>query len=438
MMTRVKTAAAVLLCASCPFLFASGSQEGPEAGAPEKRIVTTVTNSTYAGEAWYQEMNADFTAETGIEVDVEVTAGTGEDSLKKQNIELLAGSDVDVIQSLGDKEVNQRFDAGFLAPMNGLLDAAGVVPEEIWGKYLTKKSDGEYYYLPIKQDINCVFYNKAVFDAAGVPYPEAPWTWEDYIETAKALTDHEKGIWGSYFLDINSWWYVLAAQKGAEAYKADGTSNFADPAFAESLKFYYDLGNVYQVQPGIREMKARNMLWNYFASTDTIGMHYTGNWFLRLLTSETDYPRDWDFGIVATPSAGPEGNNNLGSLAYVSVNANAAHPDEAIVYASWLAGNQWRYENGIPARVNLTSEEEVEIFQAIADNSRGSVTVEDLTKALIDNGMGLLPTDITGSIGAEYNSIINTEGELYCTDMQSLEETVAHITDRANRAIADL
>jgi len=417
----------VLLAASPAALFAAGSE----------KVVTTITNSTYGGESWYADMNKAFTAETGIKVSVEVTAGTGEDSLKKQNIELLAGSAVDVIQSLGNNEASQRYDAGFLAPLNSLMASNKCDAQKIWGKYLTKMADGNYYYLPIKQEVNCILYNKKVFDDAGVPYPKAPWTWDDYVATAKKLTNSKKGVWGSYFLDLNSWFYVQAQQKGVPAYRADGKCNFADPAFKSAIKFYYDLGNTYKVQPTIREMKASNMIWNYFATTDKIGMHYTGNWFLRLLNSPKDYPRAWKYGIVATPSAGKGGNNNLGSIAYVSVNKHAAHPQEAFVYASWLARNQWKYERGIPARVDLTDDEYRAVFQSIADSSGGSVTVDELKKALIDNGMGLKPADITGAVGEEYNVIITSEMERYCNDQQSLDDAAANVVKRVDKTIAD-
>lgn len=46
-----------------------------------------------------------------------------------------------------------------------------------------------------------VYYNKTLFDAAGVAYPKADWTWSDCVETAQALTlDHDgdggKEVWG--------------------------------------------------------------------------------------------------------------------------------------------------------------------------------------------------------------------------------------------------
>ena len=37
-----------------------------------------------------------------------------------------------------------------------------------------------------------VYYNRDLFDAAGVPYPEAGWTWDDFLAAAKALDDRHR------------------------------------------------------------------------------------------------------------------------------------------------------------------------------------------------------------------------------------------------------
>ena len=44
-------------------------------------------------------------------------------------------------------------------------------------------------------------------------------------------------------LDYDCYNYMYALQKGWEPYKADGTANFDDPLFKESLEFFYGLGN---------------------------------------------------------------------------------------------------------------------------------------------------------------------------------------------------
>ena len=50
------------------------------------------------------------------------------------------------------------------------------------------KVDGKQYLLPKDYSPLAVYYNKKLFDAATVPYPEDGWTWDDLLATAQKLT----------------------------------------------------------------------------------------------------------------------------------------------------------------------------------------------------------------------------------------------------------
>lgn len=165
-------------------------------------------------------------------------------------------------------------------------------------------------------------------------------------------------------------------------------------------------------------------------------MFCQGNWFTRLLNSQNDYPRDWKYGIAPLP-ANADGKRNLTSIAYASVNKNAAHPDEAVTYVLWLAQNQWKYEGGIPALATLTAEQQEEAFSSTAVASNGQIAVSDLYDALIANGLEGTPSDIVGTAATEYNTIVQEEVRAYCMDLQSLSETIGNIVSRANEAIAN-
>ncbi len=56
--------------------------------------------------------------------------------------------------------------------------------------------DGSQYALPKDFDTIGVWYNKKIFDEAGVPYPTDDWTWEDMTETAKQLTKSDGSVYG--------------------------------------------------------------------------------------------------------------------------------------------------------------------------------------------------------------------------------------------------
>jgi hypothetical protein len=122
-------------------------------------------------------------------------------------------------------------------------------------------------------------------------------------------------------------------------------------------------------------------------------------------------------------------------MAYASINRNAAHPQEALEYILWLGLNQWRFEKGIPALENLSDEDLAEVFKSTADASGGSITVEDLNKALIDNGLNVINVDIVGPEAAQYNQIIKEEAERYYTDQQTLAVTVERVKQRMDEAL---
>lgn len=418
-------------------LFAGGAQEKV---ATEEKVVTTATRSTYANEKWYTDMNNAFTAETGIKVQVEATPGTGDDHVTKVNIDLLAGGTIDVIETLGPRDYSARRDAGFFASLNKLLKQKGVDETSIWGKYIEYSNDGSFYALPYKQEIYCVLYNKNVFDQAGLAYPKAPWTWDDYVRIAQQVTTASNGKNYGSFMNLDTpWLYILASQQGIPFYKEDGSCNFDHPEFAKALTWYKSLGNDLKVQMTAKEIRAAGVEWNYYATVDNQGMFFQGNWFTRLLNSQVDYPKNWKYGIVAPPTSGTAiSNNNLNSMGYISINKNAAHKKEALEYALWRSTHQWKFEGGIPALVNLSTAEQAQIFEATAKASDGSITTDDLYNALIDNGMGVIPSDIVGLVGAEYNNILKEEAELYLLNQQTLEVTVKNVCDRVNEALKNV
>lgn len=418
-------------------VFANGNSEKSVKG--NENIVTTVCRASYINEEWYNNMNAAFEKETGIHVDVQPTPGNDNDHDSKVNVDLLAGGNIDVIQSLGPRNYYERVDSGFFAPLSSLVKAKNLDVNSIYGAYLPTDKKGEFYSLPIKQEVYCIFYNKALFDAYSVPYPEGPWTWDDYFETAKKLTDPSKGIYGSMMNADNPWLYMPAKQKNIPLYKEDGSCNFDAPEFREAAKWYYDLCNTYKVQPSVAELNADAASWNYYAlAGDHLAMFSQGNWFTRLLNSQTDYPKDWKYGVAPLPSAGKDGNNNFVSMAYVSINKNAAHKDAALTYVIWLGENQWKYEGGIPALASLTPEEQSAVFSKVADASNGQVTVNDLYENMMNTGMGVSQSDIIGVAANEYNSIVIEELQSYNMDLQSLDKAISRIVSRVNEAIKNV
>lgn len=321
-------------------------------------------------------------------------------------------------------------------PLDNLLARQNYNPEPVFGRYL-QQFDGDLYYLPYSSTAWLVFYNKAIFDNAGVAYPTAPWTWEDYIRIAGQLTDRGNDIWGSYMLDYDAYRYLTANQLGVDGYKADGSSNYDHPAFREALEFYKGLGDVHGIQPSYVEFRSRQLPWNWFALSGQAGMHFIGNWYFRLMNDDNEYPRDWDYGVVATPAFGQGGNNNIGAGGSVGVNANAANPEGGARLVRFMAENNYRFISEFPARVDLTETEVEGFLQGLADASRGSVTAAEIREAIFDNGMGMRAEKILGPLPDQYRDFIMQESELYFVGEQTVDRTVERIKVRMDQALRD-
>ena len=435
-MKRMMLVAALMLLAVTS-VFAMGGGE-TSAESEYDRIVTTTVTATYLNETWFNTMNADFEAETGIHVVVQPVPGDEDEYKAKINIDLMGGSTVDVVETLGPKDYSRQVSAGFFMPLNEIVEEAGIDPYSIYGANLPVEDDGNYYALPFKQEMYCVFYNKAIFDEAGVPYPEGPWTWDEYVETAQKLTDKKKGVYGSFMNADLPWMYMPAQQLAVPFYKEDGSCNFDDPVFKEYAEWFKYISNDLGVQPSVAELETENANWNYYALEGyRLAMFPQGNWFTRLLNSQEDYPKDWNYGVAPLPSAGEGGNNNLVSLGYVAINKNAAHPEEALTYALWIAENQWKYEGGIPAFATMSEEDQQLAFGSIAEASHGQVTVDDLYQNLINTGLGSVSSDIVGTAAAEYYNIVKEELSSYNMDLQDIDTAIANIVTRVNEAIAN-
>ncbi|MEO5535852.1 MAG: extracellular solute-binding protein [Pseudolysinimonas sp.] len=100
--------------------------------------------------------------------------------------DLGAGSAPDIITQKEVKYVPVFVDGG------QLLDVSDVkLPDGISGAD-SYKVNGTQYAVPYRQDSWVLYYNKDLFDAAGVAYPDGSWTWDDYDNAAAKLTtsDH--------------------------------------------------------------------------------------------------------------------------------------------------------------------------------------------------------------------------------------------------------
>ncbi|MEV7972604.1 extracellular solute-binding protein [Cellulomonas sp. NPDC089187] len=148
----------------------------------------------------------------------DIAAGTASDIvMMKQNTDFIRFSGDDLLLDVSDV-------ADGLDPQTGALDV-----------YQT--DDGQTLAVPFRNDFWVVYYNKDLFDQAGVEYPDGSWTWDDYQETAQALKDGGLPD-GAYPVYQHTWQSTVQGFAQAQTPGADilsGDFDYLEPYYERAL-----------------------------------------------------------------------------------------------------------------------------------------------------------------------------------------------------------
>ena len=158
------------------------------------------------------------------------------------------------------------------------------------------------YAVPLDFTPMVIYYNKRLFDEAGVAYPREGWTWDDFLATCKALTVHADGSsrparYGFAFENEMPWWAPWFWTNGSDVLDPQGgraTGYLDSPAAVETVQFLADLVLKHHVAPTPAE---RNALGADPFLAEKAAMDLKGHWMLL------DYrARELEVGVVGLPT----------------------------------------------------------------------------------------------------------------------------------------
>ncbi|MGW6265064.1 ABC transporter substrate-binding protein [Cellulosimicrobium funkei] len=156
------------------------------------------------------------------EVDVQVETIPFADYFTKLQT-AFAGQTVADVVDLNYENFVSYAESGALAPLED-VDAAAYKDTLLESFTL----DGKQYGLPSSYSNVVMYYNKSLFDAAGLDYPTADWTWEDERAAATALTDKAAGVYGDFQPVTFHEFYKVLDQAGGEFFTEDGKATAFD------------------------------------------------------------------------------------------------------------------------------------------------------------------------------------------------------------------
>ncbi|OCT16273.1 ABC transporter substrate-binding protein [Paenibacillus pectinilyticus] len=222
-------------------------------------------------------------------------------------------------------------DAGLFAPLNDMVEQNGLKDTFQSGILDFYSFNKNIYALPDGNNIGVVYYNKELFQQAGIA--DVPKTFEEMVADVKTLKAKgiqpmaigEKDSWTGSFLFMN----ILLRTNGGPGFLqqvVDGKKTFADPAFTDAVGSMEDL-----IQAGAFQEGATSFDYNAgenLFKTGKAAMYYMGSWATGGIETSSVNGK---VGVFQFPTVKGKGNPDEFMLAPGSafaISANSKHLKE--------------------------------------------------------------------------------------------------------------
>lgn len=185
-----------------------------------------------------QEILDGFTEQTGIKTSLSVVTWTEYWSMLEAGAQ---GGQLPDVFLMHSNESQRYMENDMLLDLTEYIDKSEAIklenyPSDIWNLYI---SEEKIYGVPKDIDTIALWYNKTMFDEAGLEYPNLDWTWEDMTEAGRKLTKSDGSQYGIAMRnDTNQeGYYNIFYSYGGDIINEDKTKSMLDdPKTIEAMQ----------------------------------------------------------------------------------------------------------------------------------------------------------------------------------------------------------
>lgn len=372
--------ASSMILGAVPAAFA---EEASGDGLTTENITLTFWKSPHANEEtdYWQEI-IDQWKELHPNIDVEFLSVAWDEVITKETAAFAAGEAPDITFQTENFPVYAK--SGYL------LSLEDYVTDEKKAGYTQSaldycSNDGVLMGIPFIALNSVMFYNKTLFEEAGV---EIPTTWDEMEQAALALTKDKDGDgqtdqWGLLYMPAYDYWQVIALciQAGGDLWNEARTNiGFNDEAGITGLSFYDKLVNEDGVTVPV----------GMFASEDE-GLSYFYNGQVAMYPNQIQNANtirnnsDVDLGAFLVPfgpAEDPEHSEyNYANIGMLSVSADSKYPAEAAAFV--LFATQPEIESQYLSKVGFFSPQFESNSLMYENDEVMAVAAEDIEKLVV-------------------------------------------------------
>ncbi len=428
-MSAVGAAGALAACggSSSSSTAASGAASAGSAAGGQVTLNWAVWDQ--ASTAYWAAM-ADGYMATHSDVKIEMTDLGSTDYMTQLATQLAGGNgELDILTIKDIPGYSNLINLEMLVPMNDILDRdtadfGGVIEQ------LTA-SDGNFYGVPFRSDFWVVFYNKDLFDAAGLDYPTNDMSfdeWDELIRTVAAAT----GVYGNIYHTWRSTVTLFGILDGQNTI-IDGSYDFLKPYYETVLAEQAD-----RVVPDYGEQKTSNLHYSGAFQSGQAAMCNMGSWFIATMQTYNaeaagNGVEPVNFGIVKYPHPdGTEAGTTLGTVTSLGINPYSENQAAAADFINWCVSDEGAAaiaETGtFPAVSNADINAIIAATEGFPDDE---ASVEALNTVAVYLEMPL------SDKASEIETILNTEHDAIMTGAESVDEGIANMNEQVSALLAE-
>ena len=312
-----------------------GSGETAEGGLTGELSVTTWDNSTTP--QFQAVIDAYMEKNPGVTINIiDTNADEYNNSL---GISLSAAQpDPDVIWVKDMGSMLQMADKKQLMPLDDLIEKDSYDLSVYNGAAEQLQYNDTTYALPYRSDWYVLFYNKDLFDAAGVEYPSNDMTWEEYRELAAKMTSGEGSakVYGSHHHTWEAMVSAWAVQDGKNTVVAKDYE-FLRPYYEQAL-WLQDNGYIQDYAT----LKTANIHYSSVFKNQQCAMMPMGTYFIAtMMQAIADGECDFNWGIATIPHPDDvEAGYTVGSITPIAISAYTDAQDLAWDFVKFAASEE--------------------------------------------------------------------------------------------------
>jgi len=398
------------------------SESSEKSGSSKGSVTLAIWESIQ--EPGLREICDDFTAETGIKVDIQVTPW------EQYWTMLEAGATGEALPDvfwMHTKEAERYMSSDLLLKLDEQIEASDKIDlnnyyQDIVNMY---NHGGSQYAVPKDIDTIALWYNKTYFDEAGLEYPDDTWTWTDLKEAAEKLTTDEHYGFVTRIANNQENWYNLVYGLGGNIISEDlKTSGYDNPKTIEAIQYFADFA-INGTSPD-QTATSENTAAALFES-GTAAMSLQGSWMLGSLIANEYIQENAAVAIIPMADDGTRVSiyNGLGYAAA----ANTDQPDEAWALMEYLGSEKAQLKQ---AELGVT----LSAFMGTSDKWADSVEGFDLSPylAVMDDTLEFYPHSKNTTV---WEDMANEKLVKVWTGEFTAEEVCKEIAEEMNAALAE-